>query len=498
MGQFVADRRFGADELNKLGGLGLDVPAIQKFFPRMLASSLMLAGATLCAFTATPAPAAEPDLDEAILRLIEGDDAGVRTELPPVQPRPRNGAPGATRRDTGGAALTLAEAERAAIENDPSAKAASERAEAFEQQSNAAQRLADPRLLLGVNEYPTQPRPEGEDSVFLVLGIQQEVMPKSRRNHESAQMARMSEAQNARAQRQKLIALREARLAWFNVYLRHHSIVIIRQTQKILAQIQQIVQNRYRAGGSMQSDVLMAQLELSRMKDEEAEMEADREMAVAELAKWVGPAALTRSLSLDDFELPPFAERGKLEAALERHPALEFMQLEADAAREAVEVARSRGEAGYMLELESMWMYSSAEGTRSDSISAAIVVDLPFFKKNLQDRWLAASEKEYNSSQFLVADEKRDLKRMLDQELASWKRSDERMTFYRDVVLPQASQNAQAALRAYQSQVADFTQMMRARQMELESKLEALRLLVGRAMAHANILYLAGDGVSGQ
>ncbi len=436
------------------------------------------------------------DLDADILRLIEGEDAGRRTESPPIQEPPRTTAPGISRREVTTSVLTLQEIERAAVEIDPTARAATDRADAFEQQSSAAKRLADPKLKMAVNGYPTSSRPEGEDSYFLVLGIQQEVMPQSRRDAESDKMAAMADAQNAKAMKQKLWALRSARLAWLEVYLRHHSIIIIRQTQRLMAQVVQIIQNRYRVGSSMQADLLTAQLELSKMRDEETAMEAMREEAVGELGKWAGPTALTRSLALDDFEFPVF-DQAKLEAALDRHPALQVMEHEATAAQHGVEFARAQADAGYMLEFESMWMKSATEGTKSDSVSAGITIQLPFFRKNLQDRWLAAAEKEYNAAQLSVDDEKRDLKRMLDQELASWKRSDERMSFYRDTVLPQSSQNAQTSLRSYQSQAADFTQMMRARQMELESKLEALRLLVSRAKAHVNLLYLAGDGVSG-
>jgi outer membrane protein TolC len=158
-------------------------------------------------------------------------------------------------------------------------------------------------------------------------------------------------------------------------------------------------------------------------------------------------------------------------------------------------VARARAKPEWMFELETMWMYTKEGDFESDSLSAFVVVDLPFFKKNLQDRWLAASEKDYTAALFLAADEKRDLKRMLDQEFANWTRFDERLSYYKDVVLPQASQNAQAALRAYQAQVVEFTQLMRARQMELDSKLEALRMLVERAMAQTELLYLAGEGI---
>jgi outer membrane protein TolC len=436
------------------------------------------------------APVQGSDLDDSVMRMIEGDEPGARAAAPSAAPRAR--APAA---DRNGGAMTLSDAERLALENDPSVKAAREKVAAFEEQSAAAQRLPDPKLKIGVNEYPVDAERRAAENVNVVVGLQQAVMPRALREHMSAQMEAMGRVQDARAARQKLIALREARKAWLKVYLKHHTAVIYRQNQKLLAQIQQITQQQYRAGTGTQSDVLQAQLESSLLKDREIAVEAERETALAELAKWAGPGVFTQALALDSLELPLVAERARIESGLERHPALEVMKLEADAAKEGVEVARARAKPEWMFELETMWMYTKKGDLESDSVSAFVVVDLPFFRKNLQDRWLAASEKDYTAALFLAADEKRDLKRMLDQEFANWKRFDERLSYYKDVVLPQAGQNSQAALRAYQAQVAEFTQLMRARQIELDSKLEALRMLVERAMAQAELLYLAGEGI---
>lgn len=304
----------------------------------------------------------------------------------------------------------------------------------------------------------------------------------------------MGQAQESRADNQKLVAVRELRKAWLNVFLQHHTVVILRQTQKLVAQVQQITQGQYRSGGSSQNAVIQMQVELSLLKDRESQVETAREMALAELMKWAGPALAGRTLSLDTVELPAVAERSRLEQNLDQHPALQAMKLESDSANEGVEVARARAKPEWMFELEAMWMNSKESGLQSDSLSAYVVVDLPFFKKNLQDRWLAAGEKDYNAALFLAADERRDLKRMLDQDAANIRRLDERLAFYRDVILPQVAQNAQVAMRAYQSQAAEFNDVMRARQMELDSKLEALRMLVDRDMAKVNLLYLAGGG----
>ncbi len=49
------------------------------------------------------------------------------------------------------------------------------------------------------------------------------------------------------------------------------------------------------------------------------------------------------------------------------------------------------------------------------------------------------------------------------------------------------------ALNAYQSGVSEFNTLMRANITELDVRLENLRIRVNRAIAKAQILYVAGD-----
>ncbi len=448
-----------------------------------------------CGVAILSLPLQAAELDEAVIKLLEADEGMTRSE--PSSPQPKSRAPVTNSRDTtAGTSLTLAEAERMAQDNDPVSKSLREKAGALVEQSAAAERLADPKIKFGISEYPTRtPSSSGEDPIKMLVGVQQTIMPSARREHESAQLHLMGQGQSARAAQQKLLALRETRKAWLDIYLQHHTLVVLRQTRKILAQLVEISQSQYRAGSGNQSDVLQAQIELSLLKDQASQVETAREIAVAELTRWAGPGVANRTLAMDSLELPVVPELARIEQGLDRLPLLQGMKLDADAAKEGVEVARARATPEWMWEVETMWSYSKDGKFGTDSLAAFVTLDVPFARKNLQDRWLAGSEKDYNSTLFLVADQRRDLKRMLDLEVVNTKRLDERIAFYREAILPQAAQNAQAALRAYQAQVADFSQLMRARQKELESKLAALRLLVERAMVQVNLLYLSGDGV---
>ncbi len=438
-------------------------------------------------------PVQAADTDEAVLKLLEADEAATRAE-PPIPTPSKSRTPSASPRAASAASgLTLGEAERLAQDNDVVFKALREKAGSLDEQSEAAIRRADPKLKFGISEYPTRAADNGPNAVKMVVGLQQAMTPLPRREHESAQLELMGKVQTARAAQQKLLAVRETRKAWLDIYLQHHTLIILRQTRKVLAQLVEIAQSQYRTGSGNQGDVLQAQIELSLLKDKTSQVETARETALVELTRWTGQSMTNRELAMNSIDLPVAAELAKIEQGLDRVPMLQIMKLDADAAKEGVEVARARATPEWMWEVETMWSYSKDGGLGSDALAALVTVDIPFARKNLQDRWLAGSEKDYNSALFLLADQRRDLKRSFDQEAVTSKRLDERITFYRELILPQAAQNALAALHAYQARVADFSQLMRARQKELESKLDALQLLVERAKAQVNLLYLSGD-----
>lgn len=79
------------------------------------------------------------------------------------------------------------------------------------------------------------------------------------------------------------------------------------------------------------------------------------------------------------------------------------------------------------------------------------------------------------------------------QQALKWSRLGDRLNHFKQSVLPQASQNVQAAVRACQNRVTDFATLMRARVMELQAKMQALKLADERATAKVNLLYLAGE-----
>jgi outer membrane protein TolC len=390
--------------------------------------------------------------------------------------------------------LTLQEAEKLALKNDLLTKKLDAESIALRKSGVAATSLPDPKLKLGLMNVPTDTLElEQEPMTQQVIGLQQMFPSYNLLDSQGKQMSLMGVAKSHKATNQKREVLRNVRKAWLDVYLQYHTGNIIKKTEDLFTQLVKVTKSQYRSGRGNQQNVVRAQLERSLLRDREIQIKAMKEKALAELGKWVGVLQFNRPLSLDSLSIPELADRDALISSIEKHPSLQASIADADAAKAGVNVAKSRYHPSWMVDLSFGKREAASTGKqRADFMSLMFIVDIPLFTSNRQDKWVSASEKEYSSAQYSSAERKKNLKRTLNAEYSDWLRLSERLQHYRKTVLPQAKQNAKAALNAYRSQATEFDPLMRARLMELNIQLQAIQLFVDWTQTQVNLLYLTG------
>jgi outer membrane protein TolC len=86
----------------------------------------------------------------------------------------------------------------------------------------------------------------------------------------------------------------------------------------------------------------------------------------------------------------------------------------------------------------------------------------------------------------------RRLTSQLDAEYARWQELGRRLDHYERQILTVSTDNARAALAAYQSDASDFSDVMRAYVDDLDTRLEYARLQVDRARSFALLANLGG------
>ena len=390
--------------------------------------------------------------------------------------------------------LTLAEAERVALEFEPGQAALLAQAEALDEKSVVAGQLPDPTMRVGMANFPLESGGFSTEAMTqLQLGFRQAFPPgdtrqAGTRHYQSLALA-MRESADARS-RDVVAAVRQA---WLDTYYWQQTRVIVEQSRPFFSDLVTVTRDLYSVGRKNQRDLLHAELELSRIDDRLINVDNNHAKAVAVLSQWLGSEA-KRPIAQ---KLPGWQKLPELEtlhADLLRHPAIRAAEARVDAGQANVDLAEERFKPGWAVDLG----FGHRDGIlpngnpRSDFVSLTVTMDMPFFRKNRQDRKLAAALSERRAIKASKEELLRQLNSRLDAEFAQWRELSRRIELYEKQILQQAGDNAQASLVAYQSDAADFADVMRGYIDDLNTRVDYTRLLVERAKSYAVLANLGG------
>jgi outer membrane protein TolC len=396
--------------------------------------------------------------------------------------------------------LTLAEAERVALERDAMTREMQTQAQAMRERAVMEGELMDPELRLGAVNVPVDSFSlDEEDMTMLEVGVSQEFQPGKSRQLSRKQMGQLATAMDATAQDRERLVRREVRKLWTQLaYVGAARNVLASQTTWV-EQMRQSARARYASGEGKQLDVLQAGLEAAMLREQQLDLDRDEAMYRSQFSFWLGAdeAARARPTTIGArAELEPLAT---LEARLSAHPAQLDYERRLDAARTAIDVAREKRKPGWMLDVSygfrqgDMQLADGMAEPRSDMLSAMVTVDLPFFTKNRQDREVSAARLEERGLHERHEDHRREMQAMLVEAWNTAHRTADLERFYEDELLKLADQSVQAALLAWRSNRAMLDEVVMVRRVATETRMKHLRLAADRALAQHEIDYLAGE-----
>jgi len=209
---------------------------------------------------------------------------------------------------------------------------------------------------------------------------------------------------------------------------------------------------------------------------------------------WIGDAAYR---DLED-EWPRFNFQSSVDTikdGLQNHPRILALQKNVSAAETGVELAKQKYKPEFALDLT----YGGRSGTNPDGSSRAdlltfmVVMDVPLFHQNRQDRLVAAQVAESSAVMFSRDDIFRRMKSEIDFHDATQRKQQQRIDLFENTLLPEASYSSEASFGAYQSSIEDLTTLLRTRITEFDLQLEHTRLLAEVLKTRARLLYLEGE-----
>lgn len=357
----------------------------------------------------------------------------------------------------------------------------------------AAGQLPDPVLKAGISNLPVN----GSDRFSLTrdfmtmrsIGVMQEFTRSDKRQARAARFDR--EVDVAEAARAVALAnlRRDTATAWLDRYYQGRMRDLL-QTQRAELNLQiEGADAAYRGGRGTQADVFTARSALAQLDDRILAQERQIATAQTRLARWVGPGTPQPSTVLPDLGSVRLDARN-LEAHIGEHPQIALMARQEAVARAEADIAQSNKRSDWTVEL----MYSQRGPAYSNMVSLNVSIPLQLDQKNRQDRELAGKLATAEQMQAQREEATRESTAEALSLLQQWQSNRKRLALYDSSLIPLASERTQAVLAAYRGGAGTLSAALEARRMEIDTRMERLRLEMETAGLWAQLEFLIPGG----
>lgn len=394
--------------------------------------------------------------------------------------------------------LTLEQAEQIALIDEPGIMSQQWQAQSLSEQSIADGQLMDPKLQIGLSNMPTDTFEfDQENMTQFKVGIVQQFPSGDTLNIKQQKTQKQSELIQSRISERKLIIIKDIRLTFLEIYYWEQAKKTINKNKRLFSQLVNIVQSMFSVGRNNQQDLIRAQLELSRLDVRLTKITQKVNTQRSKLSRWLGAqkSSLPLASKLPELSIPVLSDDFEtLSQLFYSHPKIQEVDKKMEISRKDIDLAKESYKPGWGLNVSYGYRDNNPNGMkRSDFLSAGVTIDLPLFTANRQDKKLLAKEHSYQSLKDKRVELLRQLVADLQEEAANEEQLHNRHQLYNNLLLPQAKQQAQASLLAYQSDQGDFADVMRAYIYELNANLDERRIAVDHLQSKAKILYFTSS-----
>ena len=392
----------------------------------------------------------------------------------------------------GSEALTLAEAQKRALDRSRQLDAQSAGITSSREMARAAGQLPDPVLRVGIDNVPI----DGEDRFSLTrdfmtmrrIGVMQEFTRSEKRNARRERYEREGDARESERDAAIAAIQRDTAIAWLDRSYLEAMDAAVRDFVHASETEVQSAEASFRAGKGAEAEVFMARGALAMARDRQDQLARQLRAARITLARWTG-GALEEPLSgpPDIASVPIHA--GDLASHLSRHPEIITLERQAATAEAEARVARANKRPDWTWEAS----YQQRGSLYSNMFSIGVSIPLPWDTANRQDREVAAKLAMVDEARARRDEMLRDHVAEVEAMLEEWQTGVQRLRRYRDEIDPLARQRTQATLAGYAGGKGSLNDVLASRRAELDTTLQALQLEQEVARVWARLTFLIPD-----
>jgi outer membrane protein TolC len=307
--------------------------------------------------------------------------------------------------------------------------------------------VGSPRLFAGYTN---------SDFAYIGIGASQELPWPGKRALRSEVAGLEAESVRAQSGAVSRMVIEQLNVAYFKLAYLQQTLGVLLRDDKLLGEMEQIAESRYRVGQGNQAEVLKAQLQHTRILQEITMHHREVGQAQAQLKQMLGRAQDSTDIVTEHLRervLPPcFADL--LEAVRQHNPEVAFREQVAKRTDKQVELAQKEFRPDFGLQ----YMYQNTDRKFRDYYMLTLTVTLPNRGRRRAELASAAEHRQTAASE-LSAEIQRRLAEVQSQYVAA-QTSGEQLKIYREGLIPQAEATYRAALAAYQANRQDFETLL--------------------------------------
>jgi cobalt-zinc-cadmium efflux system outer membrane protein len=402
--------------------------------------------------------------------------------------------------DSDSGMLTLTRAIELSLTNNQSLAVLRSQAEALNAIPSQAGALPDPTLGLNALNLPTDTfNLDQEPMTQMQVSLSQSFPFPGKRGlkREAAEYEAAAAAKKILDQQLQVTA--SVRSTWWQLVYLDRAIETIRQNQNLMRDFVEIAQTKYKVGKGLQQDVLLAQLELSRLLNRLLPLHGMRDISRADLNALMdndpNQEILLSSAAPNTHlpELPP--ETDLLQKAVQARPLLDVKRQRTEAARTRLDLARKEHYPDFKLGAAYGFRDATDPTGRDlpDLASFRLSINLPIYSRSKQNKSVDQRSSDYFQHKHAFNESLRSVQTAVARNYAQYRVSREQVSLYSTAIIPQAQQTVSAMLSAYQVNEVDFLNVLNAQIMLYNAQISYWEALSSAKQSLANLAASVGS-----
>lgn len=364
--------------------------------------------------------------------------------------------------------LMLEAAVSLALKDNPDLAEMRARSEAMAAIPSQVGTLPDPVIVFNALNLPTDTFDTSQELMTqLQLGVSQVIPFPGKLGLKEEAAGFEAEAASNDVDQTRLHLIRDVKASWWWLFYLDQAAQIIRSNQELLRQFVKIAQVKYEVGNGLQQDVLLAQLELSKLLDQELRLiglqRSERARLNALLARPADrPVELPREIEGDLADI--LAESLLYQKAEAASPLLARKRNTIQAARSRVDLAKKAYYPDF--KMGAAYGFRSGDnslprtGTRADFLSLGLSMSVPLFAYRKQAKAVDQRNSELLQRNYALKDEWDQVRARISSALADYERAKEQSVLFKTGIIPQARQTVASMLAGYQVNKVDFLNLV--------------------------------------